>query len=95
MVQYVGRTTNPEKRKIAHRNNPFKANLEFYIEKDNLTKPEARGLEQYLIMYYSTLNRNNPMNNQINGIARNNRKYNIYMNAAQIYFFDSETYVGP
>lgn len=95
VVQYVGRTTNPEKRKIAHRNNPFKANLEFYIEKDNLTKPEARGLEQYLIMHYATLNRNNPMNNQINGISRNNPKYSIYMNAAQIYFFDSETYVGP
>ena len=95
VVQYVGRTTNPVKREMAHKSNPARANLKFHKEKENLNKLEARGLEQYLIMYYSTLNRNNPMNNQINGIARNNRKYNIYMNAAQIYFFDSETYVGP
>lgn len=67
----------------------------FNIEQTNLTGQEARGLEQYLIIYFSTLNKNNPMNNQINGIAWDNPRYRLYMNAAKPYFFENETYVGP
>ena len=94
-VQYVGRTTNPLKRAKAHQANPARAELSFNVEHSSLTRPEARGLEQYLIIYFSTLNKSNPMNNQINGIAWDNPRYRLYMNEAQKYFFDSETYVGP
>lgn len=34
------------------------------------TKIEARRIEQLLIEKYSTLNKGNPMNNQINGIIQ-------------------------
>ena len=36
----------------------------------------ARVLEQAAMLYYHTLNPNNPMNNQINGMSR--RKWGIY-----------------
>ena len=59
---------------------------------------EARGMEQLLIEQYTTLNRNNPMNNQINGISIKNKKRDIYissgMNALNAIMFDTETYVG-
>lgn len=93
-VQYVGRTKDPEARSKAHRKNPARAHLEFKEVPGKYTKIEARGLEQLLIEKYSTLNRGNRMNNQINGIRWNNPKYEIYIWAAQLAFPESETFVG-
>ena len=97
-VQYVGRTTDVEKRKAAHRANPAKSNLIMTEVATNLNYPEARGIEQLLIEKYTTLNRNNPMNNQINGISIKNKKRDIYissgMNALNAIMFETETYVG-
>lgn len=96
-IQYVGRTTNPEARKIAHQSNPSKRNLTFTIIQNNLSYFQARGLEQILITQYKTLNRGNPMNNQINGISWDNPNpnFNLYISAAQTLLGESETYVGP
>ncbi len=94
-VQYVGRTKNPVARKSNHKNNPARAHLKFREVPGKYTKIEARGLEQLLIEYYSTLNKGNRMNNQINGIRWNNPNYKTYIWAAQLVFPESETYVGP
>ena len=51
--------------------------------KDNLTYNEARGIEQYYITMYKTLNRGNPMNNQINEIGPNNKNRQLYYDAAK------------
>lgn len=37
--------------------------------KARLTKAQARGLEQYYMLLYHTINIANPANNQINGIS--------------------------
>lgn len=62
---------------------------------EKINKIEARSLEQLLIEKYSTLNRGNRMNNQINGIRWNNPNYKMYIWAAQLAFPESETFVGP
>ena len=93
-VQYVGRTINPTAREKAHNANPARTGLEFNPVKGNLTRIEARGLEQILIMQYGTLNRGNPMNNQIHGIAWDNPARESMIAAAQLLFSESETYVG-
>ena len=84
-AQYVGRTKDLKARKAAHERNPDRAELTLVIIKDNLTMEEARGLEQYYMNYYHTLNRDNAMNNQINGISPKNKKIKIYINAAKNY----------
>lgn len=94
-VQYVGRTKNPKTRAENHRKNPARAHLRFEKVEGMYTPIEARGLEQLLIMHYSTLNRNNPTNNQINGIRWDHPYYASFIAAAQMVFPESETYVGP
>ena len=68
-VQYVGRTKNVEKRKVAHEANPERKGLDMEIVASNLTLAEARALEQSGMLYYHTINTANKMNNQINGVA--------------------------
>lgn len=36
-------------------------------------------------MFYGTLNKSNPANNQINGVSTKNKKYETYMKAAGEY----------
>lgn len=58
-----------------------------------LTYEQARGLEHDLIIRYGTLNRSNPLNNQINGIRWNNPNIEDYLKAAETLLYE-ETYVG-
>ncbi len=95
-VEYVGRTGDFEATKKRHANNPYRCHLDPEAIAINLTLAQSRGLEQYYIEYYSTLNRNkdNPIHNQINGVNPNNiSKYNYYMQVASDYL-ESLTYVG-
>lgn len=95
-VQYVGLTSrNPLFREAEHKLNPLRAKLSFNIEATGLTRLQARGLEQGLIDAYKTLNNTNPMNNQRNGIAWDNPKRGIYMDAASPFLTENITYVGP
>lgn len=50
---------------------------------DNLSYEAARGVEQTYMLYHHTINTQNKMNNQINGISPNNKKLGIYMEAAK------------
>ncbi|MBQ7326272.1 MAG: hypothetical protein IJW93_02205 [Clostridia bacterium] len=54
--------------------------------KARLTKAQARGVEQYYMLLYHTINTANPANNQINGISLKNPKLNIYSKAVFDYF---------
>ena len=68
-VEYVGRTKDVEKRKIAHKTNPDREHLEMEVVAPGLTYGEARALEQASMVYYHTINTAHKMHNQINGIA--------------------------
>ena len=70
-VEYVGRTKNVPARKKAHENSKTRGHLTFEKRIDDLTYYEARAIEQALMLYYHTINKQNAMNNQINGIAPN------------------------
>ena len=78
-VVYVGRTTNPNVRKKVHEKT--KPGTIFNIEKSNLTKAEARGVEQIYIMKYNTLEDLKKLN-KINGISPKNNKSAFYMTKA-------------
>lgn len=96
VVEYVGRTSrHPEIRAMEHKKNPNRAHLTFKIERRNLTRAEARGLEQLLIDRYKTLNRGKPAANQRNGIYLYNPHRIDYLNAAKAVLGETETYVGP
>ena len=84
-IKYVGRTKNPVARESAHRSSLFRGHLVFCILEDGLSKYEARGLEQYYMILYHTVNTSNPMNNQINGIASSNPNRFAYFNATLKY----------
>ena len=81
-VQYVGRTTNVSKREIAHKANPYRANLKLEVIQPNLNYAQARAVEQAAMAYYHTINTASRMNNQINGISPMNPKLGIYKEAA-------------
>ena len=68
-VQYVGRTTDVEKRALAHKANPHRSTLHMDVVASDLNYFEARALEQAGMAYYHTINTANKMNNQINGIS--------------------------
>lgn len=94
-VEYVGRTKDLNLRAQQHKNNPFRKGLIMVTEDEhkNLYYERARGIEQALIKKYDTLNRGNYRNNQINGIAFNN-KFRLDYIAAAADYFGEETYVG-
>lgn len=97
-VIYVGRTNNKNDTKARHKRNPSRINLNFEIEVENLNWWEARGLEQYYIMHYSTLNKANPANNQINGVRKSlwtSAEFGRYIKyGLQALSPESVTYVG-
>ena len=74
VVKYVGRTKNVEKRKAAHKLNPFRKELHMEVIADNLNYEEARALEQSGMAYHHTINTLDKAQNQINGIAPSNWK---------------------
>ena len=78
-VKYVGRTVNENARKTFHQKT--KPNLEFEVQRYNLTKAEARGLEQVLIIQHHVKQEFGGLN-RINGISPNNPRLGIYMRAA-------------
>ena len=85
-IEYVGRTKDVASRKAAHGNSAARGQLKFVIIKENLTYIQARGLEQFYMLYHHTINSLNPTNNQINGISLKNPKLNIYTKAVFDYF---------
>lgn len=84
-VEYVGRTKNPDIRKDAHSRSAARGHLEFNTVASDLDYATARGMEQVLMLYHHTLNRENAANNQINGISPYNPQVDIYMDAAVKY----------
>ena len=85
-IEYVGRTKNVDARKIAHANSSNRGHLEFVVLEDNLSYIQARGIEQYYMLVYHTLNPEDPQNNQINGISIKNPNLNVYKNSVLDYF---------
>ena len=92
-VVYVGRTNSIKRRSQEH-NRSLRKGLTMVVIKDNLTFPEARGLEQVTIMTYNTLKKEDKRYNQINGIAEKNPNYNTYIAIGNSLLADSLTYVG-
>lgn len=93
-VQYIGRTGDISATIRRHRNNMYRTNLNFQTIHTGLSYGASRGLEQYYIEYYRTLNKNNKANNQINGVnTKNKKKYEYYSDIARR-FLAGETYVG-
>ena len=84
---YVGRTTDLDATKIRHKNNQYRANLYFDPVIKNVSKEQARGLEQELIIECGTLipDKINPVHNQINGVSLSNINYQFYWDLAITY----------
>ncbi len=76
-IVYVGRTTNLKARAEQHRKTKPGNTLE--IIASNLTRKEARGMEQIYMIEYNTRS----FLNKINGISPNNKKIKIYMEAGR------------
>ena len=90
-IEYVGRTINREATKIRHKNNPNRTKLQIHFIAKDVSYETARGLEEFLIIdYYNTLNRNNPMNNQIHGVSLKNNNRDLYMKLAQTWISENE-----
>ena len=89
IVRYVGRT-NDYKRRMDEHNRPggkmYDYNLKRGTKIENLTREEARGIEQTLIVLYHTLNRGKDENvkfyNFVNGVGQNNGNRESYYNSA-------------
>lgn len=73
--------------KIRHKNNQYRANLYFDPVIKNVSKEQARGLEQELIIECGTLipDKINPVHNQINGVSLSNINYQFYWDLAITY----------
>ena len=67
-VQYVGRTSDVEKRKAAHERNPHRKGLKFVVIASDLNYEQSRAFEQAAMAFYHTINTVDKKNNQINGI---------------------------
>ncbi len=80
-VEYIGRTTKYNHTTYRHKANPYRKHLKIGKIAENLTRNEARGLEQEYIMRCNTLNKKNKTNNQINGIYWKNKNWDTYMYA--------------
>jgi len=93
-VEYVGRTKNLGSAKSRHKHNTARAHLKFVPVAMNVDYPTARGLEQLLIDTCGT-KKDNPMNNQINGVdPRKKLKFQIFLNAAQEWVSSDEHFVS-
>jgi len=91
---YVGRTTNVKQRANSHRRNPERMDLIMQIEKFGLTKEEARGFEQALILACRTHKNGEIGSNKIYGIRWDNPYYDYFMNLATNSLDENETFVG-
>jgi len=83
-IVYVGRvkTDNFGQRMIYHRKKDRE--LSFYVP--GLTWAECRGLEQVGMIFYHTINRENPAYNQIRGVSPRNGSRGLYLSAAKDYW---------
>ena len=83
-IVYVGRvkTANMGSRMAYHRTQ--RRRLSFYIS--DLTWTQCRGLEQVGMIFFHTINRNNPMNNQIRGVGPRNSSRTLYFSAAKAFW---------
>ena len=97
-VIYVGRTKNFASRKNGHLNSKNRGDLNFkpYNENEPYTRSQARAMEQYFILKYQTLNKNDPLAqaNRINGIAWDNPRCNEYFDSINSLIEENEVYVG-
>jgi len=93
IVVYVGRTVNPDERKKQHKRNIERQYLTFVQEAGNLTRMEARGMEQYIINNCGTLKSGKQGSNKINGIRWDHPSYQDYMDAATMFMDEHETKV--
>ena len=93
-VIYVGRTKDLERREKQHERNPYRAHLTFVPDKRNLTRDEARGVEQALIIKHKTLNRSNKAANQINGVRWDQQRYYIKLALPYLDPDEREIFVG-
>ena len=84
IVRYVGRVVqeNLEQRTSFHKRT--KGLKDFYFI-NNLTWDQARGAEEAGMLYFHTIHRGIPYNNQIHGISKSNKNYQIYMDAINRY----------
>jgi RHS repeat-associated protein len=82
MVKYVGRTQNPEARRLAHQKRY--PDLKFKPQKSGLTYTQARGLEQFYWRRY----RSNVLYNKIRPIYRKNKNRRAYLDEAKNHLRD-------
>ena len=98
IVRYVGRTKDYERRMKEHEQLGGKKqqyNLENgSVVLRNLTKEQARGLEQTLLVLYHTANfardSDIPYYNFVNGVAKTNKNGTAYHEAAKNYMQEEE-----
>ena len=80
-IQYVGRVTDSGYRQRMAYHEATRGLTPQYAY-SGLTYEEARGLEEIGMVECHTLNKNNPVNNQIHGISGTNKKARTYIDAA-------------
>ena len=90
-IMYVGRTVDWESREIQHKANPTRSQLKMLVIAEDIPYESARGLEQWGIEYYNTLNKNDKRNNQINGVSLINPLRNVFIMAAVPYASNLKT----
>ena len=80
-IQYVGRVKDSGfKRRMAYHEATRGLTVKYACH--GLTYAEARGLEEIGMIECHTINKNNPVNNQIHGISGTNKKAGRYIDAA-------------
>ncbi len=98
IVRYVGRTKDYNRRMAAHKYNGKIKQYNLYRGPyySGLTKAEARGIEQKLMLFYHTLNSAKDPDvmfyNFVNGVSVNNNAIDLYKDAAVSYFRKYPTY---
>ena len=83
VIQYVGRTKDPITREKQHKHSLFRSHLDFKTVATGLGYEEARILEQYMMLYCHTINKDIAENNQINGISPKNKWLKKYIMAGR------------
>lgn len=83
-VQYVGRVVQENLTQRTNFHMRTKG-LVGFRSLNNLTWDKARGAEEAGMLYFHTIHRGVPYNNQIHGIAASNDFYDIFMNAIERY----------
>ncbi len=96
LVEYVGRTKNLNHTRYRHSHNRAREHLKLVpFTPEPVTYAQARGVEEFLIMKYGTLNSELKGRNIIHGVNPNSAYYEKYRNIAQDYLKDEDlTYVG-